>query len=129
MVVVLGAVALVLAIVGIYGVVGFAVLRRMKGTRHPPSPSERQHDRSAACRSGPGLKPILIGLALGATFAVAGSFGLQQIFRSSPVSLDIANPLPYVAVSLLLVCTAIAAMLVPGLKAAFTIPAESLRED
>jgi predicted permease len=128
MVVILGIVALVLAVVGIYGVVGFVVIRRMKelGIRLALGASTMDLLRAVV---GPGLKPILIGLALGTAFAAAGSFGLQQIFRSSPISLDVGNPLPYAAVSLLLVCAATAAMLVPGLKAAFTIPAESLRED
>jgi predicted permease len=127
-VVILGSVALLLAVIGIYGVVGFAVIRRMKefGIRLALGATAADVLRAVV---GPGLKPILTGLVCGATLAVAGSFGLQQIFRNSPISLNIANPIPYVAVSLILVASAVTAMLLPGLKAAFTVPAKSLRED
>jgi predicted permease len=128
MIVVLSSIALVLAVIGIYGVVGFVVLRQMKELGIRLALGATTGDLLQAV-VGPGLKPILIGLVFGVVFAAAGSFGLQQIFRNSPVSLDVANPFPYVAVSLLLVIAAVAAMLVPGLKAAFTMPAESLRED
>jgi predicted permease len=127
-IVVIGGVALTLAVIGIYGVVGFAVLCRMKELGIRLALGARTIDLLKAV-VGPGLKPLLRGLICGAAFGAAGSFGLERIFRNSPVSLEIANPLPYFAVSLLLIATAIAAMVIPGLRAAVTVPADALRED
>jgi predicted permease len=127
-IVVLGLVALVLAVVGIYGVVGFAVLRRTKelGIRLALGATTYHLVRPVV---GSGLRPVLIGATAGSALAIAGSASLQQVFHNTPVSIDPFDPLPYVAVSALLIATAATAMLLPALKAAYGIPAVALRED
>jgi predicted permease len=127
-VVVLGGVALVLAVVGIYGVVGFAVLRRTKelGIRLALGATTADLIR---CVVGPGFKPVLAGLAVGAALTIVGSAGLQKIFQHSPVSMNVFDPLPYGVVCILLAGVAVAAMFAPALRAAYGSPAKALRED
>jgi ABC-type antimicrobial peptide transport system permease subunit len=127
-VVFMGGVALILALIGIYGVAGFAVLRRTKelGIRLALGATTSDLLRTVI---GPGLRPIIAGAVMGTFVAIGASLGLQRVFQSSPISIQAMDPLLYTVVSALLMLAAIAAMLIPGLKAARANPAQSLRED
>jgi len=124
----LGVVAVVLAVIGIYGVVAFAVTRRMKemGIRVALGATRRDIVRLVLSS---GLKPIAAGVGGGVVAALPASLALTRIFRNTPIHLDPRDPIAYAAVTLLLVATAIAAMLGPALRAAWADPVHALRQD
>ena len=127
MVLFLGAVAIVLAVVGIYGVVAFAVSRRTRemGIRIALGATRTDIVRSVLASS---MRPIVLGLAAGLLLALAGSSVLSQALRQTPFALNVRDPVAYLAVSVLLASTAIAAMLGPARRAAKSDPAQALRE-
>jgi predicted permease len=124
----LGAVAIVLAVVGIYGVIAFAVSRRTRemGIRMALGASRTDVVLSVMAS---GVKPIVIGLSAGLLLAMAGAAALAQALRATPIGLNVRDPVAYVAVSLLLVSTALAAMFVPALRAARSDPSRALRQE
>jgi putative ABC transport system permease protein len=124
----LGAIAIALAMIGIYGVAAYAVKRRTKefGIRVALGATRRDIVR-LVLRSG--AKPIGSGFAVGLGLALAGSTGLAIVLRATPVSFSAFDPLAYVAVSALLIVTAFAAMLGPARIAAEANPIAALREE
>jgi len=124
----LGIVAMLIAVIGIYGVVAFAVSRRSKEMGIRLALGATQSDIiGLVLRSG--FKPILAGLAAGLLFAVAGSVVLVRVLRNLPIAFEIGDPLVYLAVSLLLSLAALAAMFGPARRAAKADPMRALRQD
>jgi len=123
----LGAVAIVLAVVGIYGVVAFAVSRRTRemGIRMALGATKADIVRTVLAAS---MRPIVIGLAAGLVLSFAASSALAIALRSTPFAVNVRDPIAYISVSLLLGTTAIAAMLGPARRAAKADPAQALRE-
>ncbi|HYW48612.1 MAG TPA: ADOP family duplicated permease [Bryobacteraceae bacterium] len=128
MVLFLGAVAIVLAVVGIYGVVAFAVSRRTRemGIRMALGATRADIVLSVIAS---GVRPILFGLAIGLLLALAGAAALSRALRATPIGLDVHDPIAYLTVSLLLVSTALAAMFGPALRAARADPSQALRQE
>jgi predicted permease len=128
MVLFLAGVALGLAIVGIHGVVAFSVSRRTRemGIRMALGATRRDIVVSVIAS---GVRPILLGLFLGTLVAISGAMALDQALRLTPFSIDVKNPVPYLAVALLLMTTALLAMLGPALRAAGSEPLSALRQE
>lgn len=128
MVLVLGAVAIVLAVVGIYGVVAYSVSRRMRemGIRMALGATRADIVRSVMAS---GARPIAVGLLIGMALSIAAAGALAQALRAMPVGLDVYDPVPYLAVTLLLALTALAAMFLPALRAGRADPLNALRQD
>ena len=128
MVLLLGAVAIVLAVVGIYGVVAFAVSRRTRemGIRMALG-ATRANIVISVISSG--VRPILFGLSIGLLLALAGAAALSQVLQATPIGLDVHDPIAYGAVALLLIATALAAMLGPAWRAARSDPSQALRQE
>ncbi len=128
MVLFLGAVAIVLAVTGIYGVVAFSVSRRTRemGIRMALGATRTDIVLSVIAS---GVRPILFGLLAGMLLALAGAEALAKVLRATPIGLDVRDPVAYVAVSLLLVLTALAAMFGPALRAARQDPSGALRQE
>jgi predicted permease len=124
----LGAVAMVLAVTGIYGVLAFSVSRRTREMGIRMALGATRADIVVAVISS-GVRPILFGLLAGILAAMAGAFVLAQVLRATPIGLDVGDPVAYVAVSLLLVLTALGAMFGPALRAARSDPSCALRQD
>jgi predicted permease len=124
----LGVVALLLAVVGIYGVVAFAVDRRSReiGIRMALGATRGEILRSVIFS---GVRPIVIGLGVGMVLAIGGAEVLAQALRATPVGLNVSDPSAYVAVSVILVVTAIAAMFVPAFRASRADPMRALRQE
>ncbi|HLW75459.1 MAG TPA: FtsX-like permease family protein, partial [Bryobacteraceae bacterium] len=124
----LGAIALLLAVVGIYGVVAFAVDRRSReiGIRMALGATRGEILRSVIAS---GVRPIAIGLAVGMALAIGGAVVLAQALKASPVSLNVSDPAAYVAVSVVLMVTALAAMFGPAFRASRADPVRALRQD
>ena len=128
LVLLLGCVAGLLAVVGIYGVVSFAVSQRTRefGIRMALGATKIDIVRSVL-RSG--ARPIIAGLVVGIVLALAGSGALAQMVKDTQMAFDTRDPITYIAVSLLLILAALAAMLRPAFRAADSDAAQALRHD
>jgi ABC-type antimicrobial peptide transport system permease subunit len=73
--------------------------------------------------------PIVVGLGAGLTLAAGAAGALGQALRDAPVALDPADPASYGAAIALVATAALAAMLVPALRAAAADPVRALRRD
>jgi putative ABC transport system permease protein len=116
--------ALLLAAVGLYGIVAFAVTARTReiGLRLALGAS-----RSAVLRMvvWDGLRVVLVGLALGLVAAVALSRVVEVfLFRTAS-----ADPLVFASVAAILAAAGVIASYVPALRAARVDPAISLRAE
>src|SRR5262249_6189294 len=103
--------ALLLAAVGIYGVLSYTVRRRLReiGIRMALGASQSDILRLVV---GDGMKPILIGVAVGLTAAVA----LSRLVASLVFGIPPTDPLTFTVVALLLVLVGI----MPNTLPAFT---------
>lgn len=121
---ILGALALLVAALGLYGVLAFDVARRSReiGIRAALGATPRMVLtlvlRSGLYRVGGGL---LLGLALAAL--VAGRLG-PLLFRTDP-----HDPLIYLGVALVLLSAGVVACLLPAFRAARVAPMEALRAE
>jgi len=118
------ALAILLALVGIHGVLSYMVARRSRelGLRVALGAS-----RAAVIGMvvGHGLRVTMIGLVLGLLGAVAGA-GLLRTFLFGVSRLD---PLTYVAVSAGVVLIALLASYLPARRATLVQPMEALRRE
>jgi hypothetical protein len=124
----LGVAALVLAVVGIYGVIAFTVSLRLKeiGIRLALGATRldilRDIFRAAA-------RPVIAGLVVGFPLALAAAKALGQAFRNAPAPFVWNDPAAFVAVGTLVVASAAAAVIRPALRASKSDPMVSLRQD
>jgi predicted permease len=117
-----GAIGLTLAAIGLYGVMSYSVRRR---TREIGIRMALGAKRPAVLRMilRQGLILTGIGLAIGLAIAFAlGRFTASVLYGTSGTDL-----LTFVTVSLVLLVTAVAAVLVPALRAAHVEPTTALR--
>jgi predicted permease len=124
----LGGLAMLLAVVGIYGVAAFAAGQRTRelGIRAALGATRSEMIRLILLD---GLKPVLAGLAAGMVMAAGLAHGLAQATRDDSFPLNARDPVPYIAVTLVLTLAALAAMLVPAMRAAKSDPLWALRQD
>jgi ABC-type lipoprotein release transport system permease subunit len=76
-----------------------------------------------------GMRPIATGIAGGFVLVVPGAIALSRVFERTPVPLHAGDPLPYLAVALVLAAAALITMMVPARRAAVVAPAQSLRSE
>jgi putative ABC transport system permease protein len=116
------ALALVLAAIGIYGVMSYVVGQRTTemGIRSALGASARDI-RALILRDGARL--LLAGLAIGAPLALAGSRALRSLLYRTPG----ADPLTFVVVLGVLAAAALLASYLPARRAAKVAPADALR--
>jgi predicted permease len=117
-----GAIGLTLAAIGLYGVMSYSVRRRTReiGIRMALG-AKRPTVLRMILRQG--LILTAIGLAIGLAIAFAlGRFTASVLYGTSGTDL-----LTFVTVSLVLLATAVAAVLVPALRAAHVEPTTALR--
>jgi putative ABC transport system permease protein len=119
-----GALALILAAVGIYGVISFSVAQRTHemGIRMSLGAQPAQVLRLVM---GQGARMALAGIALGA----AAALGLTRLMRSLLFGVSAADPLTFAAVAILLVAVALAACYVPARRAMRVDPMTALRHE
>ena len=115
--------ALVLAGLGIYGVVAFAVAQRTReiGIRVALGASSGDVLRLVV---GQGATLIAVGLVLG----VAGAFATTRVLRTMLFQVAPSDPPTYVAGVTLLAAAALLATWIPARRAARVQPVEALRE-
>jgi putative ABC transport system permease protein len=117
-------IALLLGVVGIYGVISYAVGQRAKeiGIRMALGARSGQVSRSVLAQGG---RVTAIGLLAG----LAGAFGLSRLMRSLLFGVSATDPLTFVVMPMLLLGVALAATYLPARRAARVDPVKTLRSD
>jgi putative ABC transport system permease protein len=117
-------VALVLASVGIFAVISYAVAQRTReiGIRMALG-AARMDVLRLIVRDG--MTPAVVGVVLGA----AGAFGATRVMRSLLYGVSATDPLVFGLVATMLVLVAVAACYVPARRAARVDPNVALRND
>jgi predicted permease len=116
------ALALVLAAVGIYGVMSYSVAQRTRefGIRMALGAQTRDVLKLAV---GHGLKLVLIGIAIG----LGAAFVLTRVMSSLLYGVSATDPLTFIAISLVLVGVAVVASFIPARHATKIDPMVALR--
>jgi predicted permease len=116
--------ALLLAAVGIYGVLAYGVAQRTReiGIRMALGANARDVLRMIL---GQGVKVTGIGLVIGAV----GAFLLTRAMASMLFEVKPHDPLVFLATGALLVAVALVASFIPSLRAVWIHPSEALRRD
>jgi putative ABC transport system permease protein len=116
--------ALVLASVGLYGVVAYAVARRTQefGIRMALGAQQRDVLRLVL---GQGLKLALLGVAIG----IAAALGLARLLVSLLFGVEPTDPMTIAGVSFLLTAVALIACWLPAHRATTVSPTEALRAE
>jgi predicted permease len=119
-----GAMALLLGLIGIYGVISYAVSQRT-----------REIGIRVALGAEPGaLRRLFVryGLALagaGTAIGLVAAAGLTRLMKSVLFGISPTDPLTYTAVPLVLVAAAVLASYLPARRAAAVDPVETLRAE
>jgi predicted permease len=116
--------ALLLAAIGIYGVLAYSVTQRTReiGIRMALGAEARDILRLVM---GQGVKVTLIGLAIGA----GGAFFLTRAMAALLFEVKPHDPLVYLLTGALLAAVALVASLIPSLRAFWIQPSEALRQE
>jgi putative ABC transport system permease protein len=119
-----GLLALILAAIGIYGVMSYTVSRRTHeiGIRVALGAQTRDVLRLII---GQGMLLAFIGVAIGLAVALL----LGRLMKSLLFGLSAADPLTYIGVSALLVCVALLACYIPARRATKIDPMLALRNE
>ena len=121
-------VAVALALLGIYGMVGYSVTRRT-----------REFGIRAAMGAGPrdvmlvvfatGSRPVFAGILVGIVAAFGFSSGVVKVLQHAPVPLNSTRPVPYAIVAASLTLAALMSMIGHACRAARVEPLTALREE
>ena len=119
---VFGAVAAVLAAIGIYGVMAYSV-------------AERTREIGIRMALGAGARDVLtlvvrqalLLVSIGVVIGLAGSFALTRVIKSALYGVTATDPATYAGVSILLLLVAVAASLIPTRRAVAVDPTIALR--
>ena len=119
-----GATALLLACVGLYGVMSYAVVRRTREIGVRAALGARPGDLLRLVIAD-GMRVVIVGIALGVTAAVAGARLVETLlFGIAPF-----DPLTYVGVIATLVAAGLVACYLPARRAAHVNPVTALRAE
>jgi len=117
-------VALVLAGVGLYGVLHYSVLQRQREIGIRMALGARHSDILRLVLTD-GLKPILFGIAIG----LAAALALGRVVASLIYGIRATDPLTFAGVALLLTVLGLLATLLPAYRATRVEPVRILREE
>lgn len=116
------ALALILAMIGLYGLISYSVLQRTRelGIRIALGAQERDVMRLIM---GQGARLAVIGVAVG----IVAGLALTQLMRSLLYGVSATDPLTFAGVAILLTAVAILACYIPARRAMRTDPIVALR--
>jgi predicted permease len=124
LVVVFGAAALLLASLGIYGVVSYSMARRTNEIGIRMALGARSWDlHRMVLRQG--LTPVVLGLAAG----ISAALGLGRVLSSLLFEVRASDPVTIAAVASLLVAVGTLACLIPAIRATRIDPMTALRDE
>ena len=120
----LGAIALLLTLTGVYGVLSYVVAQRRKelGIRVALGASA---STVVALVMGQSIRLAAIGLALGSVLAL----GVSRLFAANIVRLDTFEPVAFIGAALLVLASTIVAAYVPSRRAGMVDSLEALRAE
>jgi predicted permease len=118
------AIALVMAVVGIYGVVSYTVAQRTRETGLRLALGAGAPDILSLVL-GEGLKRTAWGIAAGLVVAILAA----RAFQSLLFGVEASDPATYIGVALLLLTVTLAASIVPAWRASRLDPVQALREE
>ncbi len=121
---VLGAVALILTAVGVFGVIAYAVSQRTREFAIRQALGEEPRRTQQSVVAG-GMRLVLASIAIG----LVASLGAAQLLSGLLFQVAPADPLTYVAISLLLAAVALFACYLPARRATRVDPASALRSE
>jgi putative ABC transport system permease protein len=121
---VFGGISLLLACLGVYGVVSYSVARRTNemGIRMALGSQPNQVRRLVL---GQGMRPVVFGLVAG----LLGAIGTARLLQSMLFEIGPLDPVTFVAVPTVLLLAALAACYFPARRAASVNPVVALRHE
>jgi ABC-type antimicrobial peptide transport system permease subunit len=119
-----GAMALILAVIGIYGLMAYSVAQRTQemGIRMALGADSSSIRRLVVWQ---GLRLALVGVAAG----LAAAFGLSRFIASFLFDVRPWDPTTFVAVPVVLTSAAVLAVWIPATRASRLNPVQALREE
>lgn len=128
LIVFLCAMALLLAVIGIYGVVAFAISQRIKeiGIRLALGAQKKDIYRAILGTSG---RPIAIGLLLGLAITMTTWSAVAPLLRDTEFTVNVQAPLNYALTAILLIAVTLTAMVFPARRATKVDPLVTLRRE
>jgi len=119
-----GVVALLLAAIGLYGVLTYAIGRRTGEIGLRVALGARR-GTVIGMVLGDALRLVVIGVVLGIPLAL----GVMQLIRTQLHDVEPTDPIALIAAVVVLGVSALAAALIPSLRASRVAPLVALRED
>ena len=120
----IGAIALVLSAIGLYGVIAYGAEQRTREIGLRIALGARPRDVITLI-TGQGMRLVAIGAVLG----IAAAMGAMPLMRNMMFGLDPMNPVVFALSTALLVAVAAIASYLPARRAAATDPMVALRSD
>src|SRR5262245_6914636 len=121
-------IAVVLAIIGIYGVVAFAVRRRTNEMGIRIALGERSPDIYRAVLGSSG-RPVAVGLVIGLALTVAAFSVFEPLVQNEEIMVNVWDPYIFAVSVVALTAAALTAMLGPARRATKIDPMTALRQE